>query len=448
MKSARQKFPIEDLQEWVKRCDPTAPADPEGDLYYPLEQGDLRGRTRLEDILRPIRLNPDKSCQLFSGFSGTGKSTELLRVKRDLEKRGFVVLLVDALDYLTLSRPLEIEDLLVAIAGAFDDATAQLVPTGEPSFWEKLLRVLRSELQLISVGARFEVIDLKFSVKHGNSFWQDARKRLAMSPGRMERDAHGQIQECIGRLEDQFPKTKGVVFIVDSLEKLRGSIGEFRELLKSAVDTFTDYSEALHLPKCHVIYTVPPYLPLLQPGLKGLYDEVSEELPAIKVDEFNEATPFKPKPHKAGIVALRELVGKRVPLDRFFGQDLRHLDNLIRHSGGHVRTLVAMIRDVIYRLDELGGPVTGADVKDIIASHREPAILGLGEEQMLLLYRIQIDASLKGIIQDNLPVVAELMDRRSVLCYRNGEGWYLINPLVRETVFKYFEAPPPRVPGF
>ncbi len=44
--------------------------------------------------------------QLLSGFRGTGKSTELRRLKDQLQASGYLVVLCDIEDYINLSTPI------------------------------------------------------------------------------------------------------------------------------------------------------------------------------------------------------------------------------------------------------------------------------------------------------------------------------------------------------
>ena len=45
-----------------------------------------------------------QSLQLFSGFSGSGKSTQLRRLQRDLETKGYLVVYANAEDARTCAR--------------------------------------------------------------------------------------------------------------------------------------------------------------------------------------------------------------------------------------------------------------------------------------------------------------------------------------------------------
>ena len=48
---------------------------------------------------RHVDFNDAQSLQLFSGFRGAGKTTELFRLRGELRKQGYVVLYADAMDY-------------------------------------------------------------------------------------------------------------------------------------------------------------------------------------------------------------------------------------------------------------------------------------------------------------------------------------------------------------
>ena len=96
----------------------------------PLESGDplyqpiydpASGNDPIELIRRHIELSDAESVQLFSGFRGSGKTTELFRLQMQLRDAGQVVLYSDALDYINPAEPIDITDLLIVLAGAFSE---------------------------------------------------------------------------------------------------------------------------------------------------------------------------------------------------------------------------------------------------------------------------------------------------------------------------------------
>jgi hypothetical protein len=53
-----------------------------------------------------------ESVQLFSGYRGTGKTTELFRLRTQLEEKGYLVVYANALEYISPADPIDIATLL------------------------------------------------------------------------------------------------------------------------------------------------------------------------------------------------------------------------------------------------------------------------------------------------------------------------------------------------
>jgi energy-coupling factor transporter ATP-binding protein EcfA2 len=62
------------------------------------------------------------SVNLLSGQRGSGKSTELRRLRKLLQDEGCVVCLCDMRDYMNLTMPVEITDFFISVMGALNDA--------------------------------------------------------------------------------------------------------------------------------------------------------------------------------------------------------------------------------------------------------------------------------------------------------------------------------------
>ncbi len=78
--------------------EPLQPGDP---LYQPIYNAP--GCEDPVDLLQKhIEWNDVESLQMFYGFRGAGKTTELFRFKELLEQQNFVVLYADALDYIAI----------------------------------------------------------------------------------------------------------------------------------------------------------------------------------------------------------------------------------------------------------------------------------------------------------------------------------------------------------
>jgi hypothetical protein len=83
---------------------------PDSPFYEPVYQ-ELGLDDPVQQIATLIDFDGAESIRLFSGFRGSGKTTELLRLRRLLEDRGYFVLYADALNYVNAAEPIEITDL-------------------------------------------------------------------------------------------------------------------------------------------------------------------------------------------------------------------------------------------------------------------------------------------------------------------------------------------------
>lgn len=427
------------LRTWIRNCDPHAPLDPTDSRYLNLgevsvggESVCVRGEDAVAALTDAIELSDRSSCQLFSGFIGTGKSTELRRLKTDLEAYGYVVLLADAQNYHDLNHPLAIEDLLVILAGSFGEAAAQHLGPDLPetSYWHKLQEFLRKDVELKDIQIPAGAADLKLGVSHAQPFWLKVRETLALSLGKLQDHSHRYVRGCVARIERVHRPVRGVVFVLDTLEKLRGPETEFRQMMESVVRVLSDYPGFLRLPDCHVIYTVPPYAQMISPGLGEHYDRVSQVLPAVKVLEPGS----QDRPFAAGVEAMISLIGRRIPIAEVFGERRDLLEVLVLSSGGHVRTLISFLKELLFRARRNGLPPTEAEVQRVVQPFRERARMAIWRESALLLHRVLTAGTVEGIREEEYAILARLMDNSIVLSYRNGEGRYEVHPLVRDHV--------------
>ena len=432
-----------ELQGWLANLateDPLEPGDPRYvDLEAFVAPGgsgpvQLRGRNVLDALFDRIDLfgGADGSTQLLSGYIGTGKSTELRRLKKRLEDVGFVVLLANARSYHDLSHPLDLASLVVILAAAFGEAYAEWAGDEAPGqgFWNELLELMKKEVVLDGFSLPIGVGDLKVGVKHHQTFWARMRERLETKPETLRRHAHDYISRCIGRVRGKQPDNRGVVFIFDQLERLRGTEQHFVQVMNSVVDVFTGYPDFLRLPGCHVIYTVPPFALLQSTQLDRIYDTQLTVLPAVKVVvPGNSEQPFTP-----GIQAMLRIVEKRVPVDRLFGADRDLLTELVLKSGGDIRQALVLVRDLIIAAARTGFPVSRAQVEDVLRKQQAVLVQTIRADAILLLREIHNKRDLLWARSDQLAMVARYLDNHIIVCFQNGSPWYQLHPLVSQVV--------------
>lgn len=91
-----------------------------------------------EELLRKIQLSDGESTLYFSGFRGSGKTTELYRLSEQLRQQGYVVLYADAVRYINPAPPIATSELLIALAGVFSEALhEQGIDIAGETYWTR-----------------------------------------------------------------------------------------------------------------------------------------------------------------------------------------------------------------------------------------------------------------------------------------------------------------------
>jgi hypothetical protein len=135
----------------------------------------------MELLQRAIEFADVESLNLFSGFRGSGKTTELYRLRKNLEEHGFVVLYADALDYLSPATPIGIADLLIILAGAFSDALEERkIDLRSESLWKRFENYLKTTIvNLKEIGFKAGA-DLKLELTTNPTFRQRLSEALRL----------------------------------------------------------------------------------------------------------------------------------------------------------------------------------------------------------------------------------------------------------------------------
>jgi len=411
------------------------PLDPDDPRYVDLySDRDLAPADPVELLTRSIEWTPgeSESVQLLSGFRGTGKSTELRRLRRRLQQNGYLVVLCDIEDYLNLSTRVDVSDFLMAVAGAFGDALveAKLLDKdpAQEGYWTRLVNFLtRTKVQLSEVSAEADVkaasVSVKANLKSDPSFREQLQQRMAGHLGALVADVRAYLEECVIKLRERHPKAE-TVLLLDSVEHIRGTSVNAAPVQSSVETLFASHADKLHLPNLHVVYTVPPYLKVRYPGLGALYSPGGlQVLPALKVREGGEA-------FRAGLDAAERLVRGRGDWLKLLGERAV-LDRLVLQSGGHLRDLLRILAEILRRAYSL--PASGRTVESAIQQIKTE-FLPLADADAIWLARIA--QTKRASLEDaaRLPDLARFLDTHLVLCYRNDSEWYDVHPLILEEV--------------
>jgi hypothetical protein len=424
MSEDEQRF----LQDFFQKLEdrPLTPEDPEYICLYDDPDLDLEDPVQL--LARSVRwARGNTSAQLLSGFRGAGKSTELRRLRRDLSDAGYLVLLVDVFNYLSPSSPVDISDFVMVLAGALSDEldNQEIFPRGaaHESYWQRLKNFMQSRVDIDQITGRLGAVDIKASLRTDPTFRKLLHERAAGHLADLVKDMREYVTETIGAIPEQ-RRGKGVVLIVDSLERISGTITNSEDVQESLERLFTSHADSLHLPQTHVVYTVPPWLNIRAPGVSAQFSGGLQVLHPIRV-----RTP-EGEPVPAALGAMCRIVRARGDWHVLLG-DRTVLDQLALESGGHLRDLLRMLSEIVRRADRL--PVNKLTVQRALAQMKSEMLpIALDDARWMQRIAKTHDASLLEI--SKLPRLVTFLDSHLVLCYRNGEEWYDVHPLIRDEI--------------
>ncbi|WP_319575008.1 hypothetical protein [uncultured Desulfobacter sp.] len=412
------------------------PLEPDDPYYVPIhEAAPVKDPILL--LFHRIDMAESESVNLLTGFRGNGKSTELKRLKKLLEEEGDAqVFLVNMLDYVLMTKPLELSDfilsLMAALAGKAEETVEALAPLSQ-SYWERLSNFLTSEVQLekLDIGTKGIGMTAKFGfkLKTDPEFKSKIQTHLQGHLTRLVEDAQQFVDELVRKIRElrQDPDKK-VVLLVDSLEQIRG-VGEDAETIyDSVVELFSGQAANLHFPKLHVVYTVPPYLNSLAHNLgRSLGGHPIVQWPNIHVRKSdNEADP-------EGLAIMTAVIEKRFPeWKSIIPEDV--LQRLASVSGGDLRDFFRLIRECTISLRTLrrSNPdaVLEAPVVNRVIQQLTNELLPIADEDARWLARIHETKKESLNTEKDLPSLARFLDSNLIMNYLNGEPWYDIHPLL------------------
>jgi len=407
---------------------------PKDRLYVPLYR-----RTGAEDPVAKLQLLIEtagaESVQLFAGFKGSGKTTELHRLRSGLQKQGYLVLYADALEYLDVGSPTDETTMLLAVAGAFSDALEQAVGKNlvKESLWQRFSNFLtQTKVEFPEVSA--DVV--KMALKSTPTFRQKLRDFLTNRLGELKAEVNRFVEDGVKLARRNAGKPKmPIVFLFDSFDQVRGTLMNEREVMASVTEVFASHFGLLRFPYVHMVYTVHPWLRFVLPGAFTI-----TTLPSVRQWERDPQR----TPYTQGCDILREIVAKRLgrgAVPRIFGGSdplsPPLADELIAMCGGDFRILLLLFRELISLVLTwtCSLPVTEEVVQRAIVNVRRQ-YLPLAEDDMQWLARIETrrEAKLPTTKPEDVSRLTRFLDTHLVLFLGNGEDWYDIHPLIREHV--------------
>lgn len=381
-------------------------------------------------LRRGIEWSALESVHLFSGFRGTGKTTELRRLAHELRESGIKVIVSDVRNYLNLAESLDIGEFLLAIAGAFGDAMADPELLGwDPlaeGYWVRFRQFLtktKVDLGTVDLGPT----GIRANLKDDLSFRSKLRGHMAGRVGALVEDVRGFMREVVAALRKKHGSNTKIVFILDSIEHIAVPAENHRAVTEALERVFTLHADKLKFEDMHLIYTVPPWLKIRSPGVGGLY-QGAFLLPCIKVHERS-GEGFEP-----GVDLLQEIVHRRAPdgnWQRLLSE--AQLRRLIAASGGYIRDVFQLLRACLMQAPG-AMPLTDQRIELAIAQVKNDYLPAISHQDARWLARIARTHESELASDDGLPDLSRYFDTHLMLCYRNGVEWYDVHPLVADEV--------------
>lgn len=375
---------------------------------------------------------------LFSGHIGCGKSSELTKLCEELESEdGIGAFLINTLEYLDHNDTTMSDLLLCILLEVGDQVESRYQIKIDPSTLGATFEALTGLVSNYSLEkASFNLGLFKVEFQRAARS-QEGRRQIRE---RVQPLSIALLQEVNDLLDFVRKKLKedrhlsNFVVVLDNLEKIRQGPGP---TLSGSL--FLHNASQLVSLGVHCILTVP--LSLVRshgPQLATLYGREPFVLPMVKVLSRDD------QPHKQGYDALKEVVRKRLPdhnhqtmsVDEVFQGET--LDFLVRYSGGDLRLLIRLVREVVSRAEAFPFKVELA--QDALKQSIQTFSTSIPEGHWQKL--IELSRSPSRTISNGDPDYGAMLEQTSVLEYINGEGdkdlflsaapWYAVHPIVRE----------------
>lgn len=424
----------------------------EADRKLYIDFSSVRGGEIIEELRDNITYySPDEpTCALFTGHIGCGKSTELLRLKKDLEAEGFHVVYFESSEDLDMA-DVDIGDVLLAIAQRVGNSIEAL-KLAQPNIFRELLQkaerlllteidIPQAEMNVPGVGSVGYNLDDgvslamgigKITVRAKNDSMLRDRLNAFLGPQKnrlLEAINKELLEPAIAQLKQQ--GKKGLVVIMDNLDRVDNRPKSHGRPQQEYL--FIDQSDCFTGLRCHTLYTMP--LALKFSGEYGhltqRYTEDPRVLSMVPVQRENGSE------SEEGMALLQQMVLARAFPDLAEGDRLAHLtqvfeseavmDRLCRASGGHVRDLLRLLSGWIKK-SRRQLPLTAEALEQVIRERRNEMSLQISPKEWELLRQVRETKRVGGD-----EGYKTLVHSRLVFEYRDqGMSWFDVNPLLLE----------------
>ena len=295
------------------------------------------------------------------------------------------------------------------------------------SWGDRLTRLFDGKVEIseLKAGALGVSASIKTSLKTDPDFKKLVQQRMAGHLGTLMSEVYDYFEMCTNAIRRRKSISVELVLLLDSIEHIRGTTVNAHQVQSSVENLFVSHADKLHFPGWHVIYTVPPHLKVSYGNLGSLYEPGGVKvLPAFKLRD--QAGTRIERNYRV----IEQVVAARGDWRRLLA-DRAALDRLICASGGHLRDLLRLVAGVLTLAQ--GTPVPASTV-DAAIDQLRTEFLPIADDEALWLAETSRTHQIALSSADRLPVLAQFLDTHLALCYRNGDEWYDIHPLIADQV--------------
>lgn len=414
----------ERLEDIFKVFEPTPLADDEMFGQFYVETYEARGANAVTHMALSLKYSANTAIKiLFMGHRGSGKSTELFLLEKDIESEFDVIsfAISDEVDVGTMSYT----DFIFAIM-------AQIVKYVEkkPELHEKLRDDITALYEYWENETVFETIERcsgdmeagveaklsflkKLSVR-GSGVLRTGAESKTIIRKTMEPKAGYLIQlmnQIISKINQNL-SNRGLVFIIEELDRVSYNV---------ANEIFITYRKAVLSIKARMVLSFPIYM-----AYDANYNMVREDVDMHEMLSVIKVRDRDKKEFAKGIETLKEIVEKRANVT-LFEEDALHF--MIMKSGGAIRDLFQMIRDAAF--EAMIANHDKISMEDVIIAYKK-----LKSEYERLIRSEEYVEKLISIYNEPRQLttdetVMELLQSGLVLEY-NGERWCGVHPAVED----------------
>ena len=365
---------------------------------------------------------------LVTGQKGSGKSTELHRVRERLRQQSVFVSFQEGSFVESFGSDITASDILYFAAEQLvtDLTAANIVSAGAAwmGFWESLKGPLtKLGVDLKGPGG----VGIGLSLKNETTRRSDLRKLFDAHRSRFVDTVNNEILKP-ALVELRGSNFTGITLIVDGLGDipLRSIDDELLAANTNHEQIFIEQGDELKGLGCDVVYTFPIELAYNGLRLGNQAGGEAQELGVIPIRDRNR------QESTAGAEALRSMLVRRAShctVDLFALFDAVDVDRLIDASGGHIRTLFELVQATINRAGSSPTlPLPATRVTAAITRRADTLQRGLlGVHRQVLEH---VSATQKPPADELRPRFTELLFSQHVLAYYDEKGtWYEPHPL-------------------